>query len=167
MWPGYSAPPRAPSPRRSSAGSSPTRSTPTADAPPIRLSWWALHPQKNVGGAPTTTYAAREGGRGHAGGRAGPRGKAGGATREGRRSRAGKAAIGPQQVQAAALAGRQCGQRASDVGDAQPGVGLVPPVDRHQVGGERLDLPAVAQPARVHATGPGNPRGERLDQVGG
>ena len=38
-----------------------------------------------------------------------------------------------------------------NVGDPQAGMGLVPAVDGHQVGGQRLDLAAVAQAARVDA----------------
>jgi glycosyltransferase XagB len=53
-----------------------------------------------------------------------------------------------------------------DVGDAQPGVRLVAPVHRDQVGGQRLHLAAVPQPARVDPTHPGDPLGQRLHQVG-
>jgi glycosyltransferase XagB len=54
-----------------------------------------------------------------------------------------------------------------DVGDPQASVSLVPPVDRDQVGGERLHLAAVAQPAGEDAAHPGYPLGQRLDQVRG
>src|SRR5262249_45548427 len=50
----------------------------------------------------------------------------------------------------------------SDVGDSDPGVRLVPPVDRDQVGGQPLDLPGVAQAAGVDATHAGDPTGQRL-----
>jgi glycosyltransferase XagB len=52
-----------------------------------------------------------------------------------------------------------------DVGDAQAGVGLVAPVHRDQVGGQRFHLAAVPQPARVDAAHPGDPPGQRLHQV--
>ena len=58
------------------------------------------------------------------------------------------------------------GPAGSDVGDAQAGVRLVAPVDRHQVGGQRFDLRAIAEPARVDPPRAGDPLGERLDQVG-
>src|ERR1017187_5218981 len=53
-----------------------------------------------------------------------------------------------------------------DVGDPQSRVRLVTAVHRHEVGGERFHLPAIAQPARVDAAGAGDPGGERLHQVG-
>ena len=55
--------------------------------------------------------------------------------------------------------------RQTSVTDA--GVGLVAAVDADQVGGERLDLVGVAQPAAVHAADAGDDAGEVLDQVGG
>src|ERR1700734_112312 len=47
----------------------------------------------------------------------------------------------------------------SDVGDTQARVRLVAAIDRHQVGGEPLDLARVAQPARVDAADAGDPCG--------
>ena len=54
----------------------------------------------------------------------------------------------------------------SDVGDAQPGVGLVPPVDRDQVRGQRLDLVGVAQPTGVHPAHARDRVGQGAHQVG-
>src|ERR1700751_105753 len=55
----------------------------------------------------------------------------------------------------------------SDIGDPQAGMRLVPAVDGYEVGGQRLDLAAVAQAARVDAAYAGDPRGQGLHQVGG
>src|SRR5690606_17969374 len=53
------------------------------------------------------------------------------------------------------------------VGDAQPGVRLVAPVDGDEVGGERLDLVGVAQATAVDAPHPGDRRGQLPHHVGG
>src|SRR6266516_4039835 len=45
-------------------------------------------------------------------------------------------------------------------------MGLIAAVDRDQIGGERLHLAAVAKPAGIDATDPGDARRERGDQVG-
>jgi hypothetical protein len=58
-------------------------------------------------------------------------------------------------------------KRSFNVGDADSGVCLVAAVDGDQVGGESLDLTAVAQAARVDAAHPGDPGGQGLHQVGG
>ena len=55
----------------------------------------------------------------------------------------------------------------SDVGDAQPGVGLVAAVDGDEVGGQPLDLVGVAKAPAVHAAHAGDPAGQRLNRVGG
>ena len=54
-----------------------------------------------------------------------------------------------------------------NVGDPQAGVGLIPAVDGHQVGGQRLDLAAVAQAAGVDSAHAGDARRQGLHQVGG
>src|SRR5215472_11083963 len=62
-----------------------------------------------------------------------------------------------------ALAG---GREQLEVGDAEAGVGLVAAVDRDEVGGECLDLAAVAEAAGVDAAEPGDPGRQRLYEVG-
>ena len=78
-----------------------------------------------------------------------------------------EAALQADQLQVRTV-GRLRGWRAErlDVGDAEAGVGLVAAVDRYQVGGEGLDLAAVAEAAGVDAAGAGDTGGQGLDQVG-
>jgi len=54
-----------------------------------------------------------------------------------------------------------------NIGDPESGVRLVAAVDGNQVGGERLDLAAVAQAARVDPAHPGDLGGQGLHHVGG
>src|SRR6266540_7270777 len=61
---------------------------------------------------------------------------------------------------ATAPRGRRAG--GSQVGDPDAGVRFVPPVDGDQVGGERLHLCRVAQPAGVHAPYLVDAPGQRL-----